>query len=146
MADLFNLGIKALIRNQKGEILLLQVNPDMLNGNNMGAYWDIPGGRIEKGDSIEGTLIRELYEECGITDFRITGDLGFVISNIRIPVDDGGDIGLILAVYLCKVNDKQPIKISNEHQDYKYFAPKDAGELLRVKYPKEIADKIGDLG
>ena len=33
--------------------------------------WDLPKGRIEKGESIDTTAIREVEEECGIKDIQI---------------------------------------------------------------------------
>ncbi len=46
--DIFHLGIKALIRNSEDMILLLQVNPKALDGPKRD-YWDLPGGRVQKG-------------------------------------------------------------------------------------------------
>ena len=54
--QLFQIGIKAIIRNDENQILLLK-NKD---------YWDIPGGRIDQGEDIETTLLRELNEEIGV--------------------------------------------------------------------------------
>ncbi|MAD96704.1 MAG: NUDIX hydrolase [Flavobacteriaceae bacterium] len=33
--------------------------------------WDLPKGRIEKGESVETTAIREVEEECGINGLKI---------------------------------------------------------------------------
>ena len=54
--QLFQIGIKAIIRNAENQILLLK-NKD---------YWDIPGGRIDQSEDIETTLLRELNEEIGV--------------------------------------------------------------------------------
>ncbi|MEX1192369.1 MAG: NUDIX domain-containing protein [Brumimicrobium sp.] len=34
-------------------------------------YWDIPKGKIEKGESLEEAALREVNEECGINDLTI---------------------------------------------------------------------------
>ena len=68
--DIFNLGIKAIIKNSEGKILLLRVNLDQLQVKDKGAYWDIPGGRIHKGSTVEETLKREVEEETGITAIK----------------------------------------------------------------------------
>lgn len=57
MEDIFHLGIKALLRNEEGRVLLLKVNPKKLRGEQRD-YWDLPGGRIQKGDSVLDTLRR----------------------------------------------------------------------------------------
>ena len=46
--DTFHLGIKALIRNPAGEILLLQVNPAKMNGEQKD-YWGYPVVVSKKG-------------------------------------------------------------------------------------------------
>jgi len=37
--------------------------------------WDLPKGKIEKGESIEDGAIREIMEECGVTDLTIRKQL-----------------------------------------------------------------------
>lgn len=141
MEDSFHLGIKALITNNKSEILLLRVNKDALKNFNDEPYWDIPGGRVQKGDSIGETLRREVKEETGIDDVKDFHHLGMVISKIRIPVGDG-DVGLILSIYKCDVSDISKIDLSEEHVESRWFSPEEAAHLLEVKYPKEFIDKV----
>lgn len=143
--DLFQLGIKALIRNARGEVLLLQVNTDSLLGHEGGAYWDIPGGRVHRGQSIEETLLREIEEETGLTEIAIAGSVGQVLSNIRIPRREGGDTGLILWVYECRIEEESEIRLSSEHGAYEWVNPAEAGERLAFKYPPEFTEKIKGL-
>lgn len=37
--------------------------------------WDLPKGKMEKGESIEETAVREVEEECGISGLEITKNL-----------------------------------------------------------------------
>jgi 8-oxo-dGTP diphosphatase len=46
-----------------GQFLLAQ-RPD---GKPYAGYWEFPGGKLEKGESVEAALGRELHEELGIT-------------------------------------------------------------------------------
>lgn len=139
MEDTFHLGIKALIRNSEGNFLLLQVNLAELKKHTGDAYWDIPGGRVQKGDSIEQTLQREVLEETGIKTIKAHTVLSTVVSNIRIPVGDS-DVGLILQVFICDVEDNalQDIILSKEHQAYNWFTLAEVTEKLAVKYPLEF--------
>jgi 8-oxo-dGTP diphosphatase len=139
--DIFHLGIKALIRNEAGEVLLLQVNPKKLRGKN-NEYWDLPGGRVQKGHSILDTLKREVAEETGITDILNIREMGMVLSNIRIPLGDNESVGLILGVYECKVSTSAVITISDEHLAYRWFSAGQAAELLRVKYPESFCKLV----
>lgn len=142
--DVFHLGIKALIRNDSGKILLLKVNLEKLQNHSLGAYWDIPGGRIHKDSTVEDTLRREVEEETGITSIKSFSKLDMVLSNIRIPLGDS-TLGLILGVYVCDVEKPFEIKISEEHTEAQWFDPKEAADLLKVKYPADFCSKIATL-
>ena len=37
--------------------------------------WDLPKGKVEKGESVEMAAIREVKEECGVDDLEITARL-----------------------------------------------------------------------
>ena len=50
-----------LVLNEKNEVLFIY----------RGNKWDLPKGRIEKGERIEETAIREVEEECGIQNLSI---------------------------------------------------------------------------
>lgn len=141
--DVFHLGIKALIRNQEGKVLLLQVNPAKLNGERRD-YWDLPGGRVQKGDTIEDTLRREVLEETGIPEISNISPVNMVLSNIRIP-NDSDSFGLILSVYACNVPDGAAITLSDEHIASEWFDPAKAAELLQVKYPTDFCEAIAAL-
>lgn len=138
--DIFQLGIKALVTDKEDRVLLLKVNVENLN-NTKEAYWDIPGGRIHRGDSVENTLKREVEEETGITTITKITPFAMVLSNIRIPVGES-DVGLILSVYECVVDEKSAVEISEEHTEYVWIERKEAAELLKVKYPKAFTDLL----
>jgi 8-oxo-dGTP pyrophosphatase MutT (NUDIX family) len=147
--EIFHLGVKALIRNKVGEILILQVNPAKLKpggGWSGGAYFDVPGGRVKKGSQIEETLFAEIEEETGIRSVDSLELISTVLSNLRIPVD-GGEVGLILSVYLCRVDEEslKDIRLSDEHIEYKWVEPKEASRLLRDKYPRTFTEKVATL-
>ena len=134
--QLFHVGVKALVRDGAGKILVLKVNQEKLK-NITEAYWDIPGGRIEEGQTVQQTLEREVLEEIGTP---MAGDADFysaVVSNIRIPTDNG-EVGLVLMVYRVTLPDNAVIKLSPEHTAYEWVDPAEAAERLRHKYPEEF--------
>jgi 8-oxo-dGTP pyrophosphatase MutT (NUDIX family) len=147
--DVFHLGIKGLIRNQAGKIMLLQVNPEHLKDHGHLAdadkqYWDLPGGRVEKGSTVTETLQREIAEETGITDISNIQPIGMVLSNIRIPVGEE-NFGLILGVYSCTIPPDASVTISHEHLAVEWVEPAEAAKRLMIKYPPEFCDLIAKL-
>jgi 8-oxo-dGTP diphosphatase len=97
---LFHVGIKALIENQRGDVLLLYA-PGWEKAKTK-PHWDIPGGRIQEGGSAEETLKREVEEETGIKDVESLECFTSVIANHEIPFEDR-ILGLVLMVYKVKV-------------------------------------------
>lgn len=141
--DLFHLGVKGLIRNAQGDVLLLQVNPAKLS-NERQPYWDLPGGRVQKGQTVSDTLQREIEEETGIKAISQVTEVGMVLSNIRIPVGDDS-VGLILGVYSCEIASDSVIVISDEHSAYQWFGPQEAAQKLAVKYPQSFCATIAAI-
>lgn len=54
-----------LVKNNKGEYLFI-----FRNGK-----WDLPKGKIEKGEGIKVAAVREVEEECGISKLKILKEL-----------------------------------------------------------------------
>ena len=55
-------AVVGVLRNAKGEILIAERRKDQF----MCGYWELPGGKIEAGESNETSLTRELKEELGV--------------------------------------------------------------------------------
>lgn len=52
----------AVIRDKEGRILLARRAP----GQHLEGHWELPGGKVEPGESLEAALQRELLEELGL--------------------------------------------------------------------------------
>lgn len=52
----------AVISNDQGQILIDRRRPSGV----MGGLWEFPGGKIEKGETVEECIKREINEELGI--------------------------------------------------------------------------------
>lgn len=62
---MYRQGVNAFILNKNLKILLVQKK------NYQDNEWDLPGGGVEKDESVEVALFRELKEEVGISNFDI---------------------------------------------------------------------------
>lgn len=141
--DVFYLGLKALFRNKEGKLLLLKEN-SLVWDHPCEPFWDIPGGRMNRGENIEKALRREVFEESGITEFKICDRLHFVFSKHRIPIADS-DVGVILSAYICEASEGVELVLSDEHLESGWFSPAEASELLKVRYPEEFTEQIAKL-
>ncbi len=54
--------VAAIIENEKGEVLIAKRK----KGKKLAGYWEFPGGKVEKGESPEQSLVRELNEEMNL--------------------------------------------------------------------------------
>ncbi len=57
----------AIVRNGSGRVLLVCRADD--------GYWELPGGRVEVGESASAAVVREVAEEAGVT-IKVTGLAG----------------------------------------------------------------------
>ena len=135
----FQLGIKGLIENEKGDVLLLKKSKEETVTFGHPIHWDLPGGRVEEGYTVEQTLVKELEEEIGITKFENKGFYYGVVSNVEII---SNNCGLILFIFKCRIDSTVTLQLNGEHSDAEWFSKRKASELLKVKYPQEFIDYL----
>ena len=139
--DTFHLGVKALIINKAGKILVLRSNPKKLT-NNEPDHWDLPGGRLQKGDqNLEETLRREVKEEIGITQLKIIEFFDCSIAKLRIHHKHG----LVLYTFICSVNNVNIKLTDDEHSEFGWFSPKEAAKLLSTKFSDEFVERLSKM-
>lgn len=142
--DLFQLGVKLLLVDVTRErVLLLQVNVEDF-ADRTESYWDIPGGRVQRGDTIMDTLRRELQEETGVGEVPDPQLLTTVLAKTRIPHEQS-DTGLLLQIYTSTVTEAPDIQLSAEHTDYQWMTPRVAAEALQTKYPAEFTEYVKNV-
>lgn len=104
MRDVFKVSVQGLIYNKNKEILLLKRDGKLSYGN----MYSLPGGHLEKSESIVDGMIRELKEEIGV-EFKPSELELIKVINRRIKNDNYIDF-----VFIGNLNDR---KVSNLEKD-----------------------------
>jgi 8-oxo-dGTP pyrophosphatase MutT (NUDIX family) len=135
----FQVGIKALIRNDEGQILMVHI-PEW-SGNP--AHWDLPGGRIDTGESFLETLKRELIEEIGVSYVGKPKQIMTFLTKITIPVGSTR-MPLIFVVYEVKLPKNSVIKLDpkSAEDDFKWFFPSEAADEMVTKFSPEFCELV----
>ena len=104
--------VAAALTNQVGDILL-QKRPE---SRSMAGLWEFPGGKVEKGESPEIALVRELQEELGVQ--ILPEDL----RPFAFASEPLGDRHLLLLLYICHRWQGEPRPL--EAPEIRWVAPK----------------------
>lgn len=102
----------------------------------------MPGGRLQKDETLLDTLKREIHEEIGLSGVDQFSPLITVMTSIRIPIQHGDSVGLIFSIFKHQLSNQfQPI-LSQEHTYFEWITPLKASEKLKSRYPKEFIEKL----
>lgn len=86
-------------------------------------FYSLPGGRVEFGESLHTALHREVDEETGLR-IEILGLAGW---REVLPGASGGGHYLIMS-FAARWTAQEPV-LNDEHDDFKWLAPDDLGDL-----------------
>lgn len=102
----YGLTVRGIIKNDNDEILIVKRHPKSRTDPEM---WELPGGKVEKGEDFDVALVREIKEETAL-DAKI-GDFCEAIQN-----DYMHKRTVQIMMYLEDI--KGEVKISDEHTDW----------------------------
>ena len=102
----YGLTVRGIIKNGSGEILIVKRHPKSKTDPEM---WELPGGKVERGEFFADALVREIKEETNL-DVEI-GDFCEAVQN-----DYSHKRTVQLMMYLVDV--KGEVKISDEHTEF----------------------------
>ena len=111
----FQISTKAILKNDKGEVLVL-----LENGQSKGFY-DFPGGRIQEGEEElkpSAVLAREVAEEAGPIEFELS-EKPCAVGRHSYIGRNGEKVYLIWIFFEGKFLGGD-VKISAEHDGYKW--------------------------
>ena len=102
----YGLTVRGIIKNENGEILIVKRHPKSKTDPEM---WELPGGKVEKGEHFADALVREIKEETNL-DVNV-GDFAEAIQN-----DYQHKRTVQIMMYLTDISGE--VKISEEHTDW----------------------------
>lgn len=109
-------AVKAIIVNEKREVLLLREASTYIDGTNVGRY-DVPGGRIDVTESLEGALSREVMEETGLQ--VLTSNLVDVHDTFN---EKGGETWHIIRLFYQVKCAEGEVVLSKDHDKYQWVS------------------------
>jgi bis(5'-nucleosidyl)-tetraphosphatase len=105
-------------------------------------HWDFPKGNVEVGETEVEAVIREIFEETGITDVRfVEGFVQPIFYNYR---RDGKLVQKKVSFYLAQTPTSN-IKLSNEHQDFLWVDFTSALATLTYRSARDILISANDF-
>ena len=117
------IATKALIINEKSEILILREASSYEEGVRGGRY-QLPGGRLNPGEAFLDGLKREVNEETGL---KIDIGKPIYVGEWR-PIIKGVQNQIVAIYFICKAITTK-VKLSNEHDDFKWVLQKDINKF-----------------
>jgi len=122
----FGLSVRVLLANEEGKILILKRSTD--SKTNPGK-WELPGGKVDQGESFDQALIREVHEE---TQLKITLDHVVGVSEQNLHLIRA--VHIIMSGKIIEGN----LTLSSEHEGYAWVFFENL-----VEY--ELADWLNDF-
>jgi len=128
----FTVIVKGLIVKDK-KALTLKRHENQAYG---AGFWELVGGKIQEGESLEEGLIREICEETGLRTTLTR--LLYATTNYSSTLGS-----VIILVYLCQP-ESMAVSLSHEHMDYRWATLSQLRELIAPGIQEDL-DRYGAL-
>ena len=127
-AEVPHYTVTAAVLRRDGKVLLAKRPSKGL----LGGMWEFPGGKAEKGETLESCLVREIHEELDVP-VKVGEPLGVykhAYTHFRIT----------LHAFLCELADGEPRPI--EAAELAWVSPEDLGKYPMGKVDRQIAKRL----
>jgi 8-oxo-dGTP diphosphatase len=122
------LRVTAALLEEQGRILIARRRP----GKHMGGRWELPGGKVEPGETPEQSLARELAEELAL-EVRVGEFL------CAAPFDVDG-VRLELLVYRVERIAGEPALL--EHEEIRWVAPTELAAYDLADSDRKVVERL----
>jgi 8-oxo-dGTP diphosphatase len=102
----FGLSVRVLLTDDEGKVLILKRST---NSRTNPGKWELPGGKVDQGESFDHALLREVYEE---TKLKISLEHVVGVSEQNLHVIRA--VHIIMSGEILEGN----LKLSSEHEGY----------------------------
>jgi 8-oxo-dGTP diphosphatase len=122
----FRLSVKVIVRDDNGRCLLLKRS---LSSKGNPGKWDLPGGKVDPGESFDEGLIREVAEETGL---RIS------LQHVLGAAESESPAWKVVYLILEGRVESGDVRLSSEHDDYTWVDRKDLATVDLASQFKEF--------
>ena len=140
MPQEFSVSAIVFRKNHIMKYLLIYRKPS----ENFKENWDFPRGNVEQGENEIETATREAKEETGLKDLSIIDGFREKI-NYFYRKDNNTIYKEVIFLLIETEQQEQEVKLSAEHDDYKWLNFYETLNLLTHKKSKEILKKADEF-
>jgi len=123
---MIDLACGIFLRN--GLLLLVRRGPDK---DWYPGRWDIVGGHVEKGESVEAALVRECVEEVGLRPIRYGS-----LAQLPEPEETGHKKARYHVYLITEWDGGEPRLLGDEHTEMGWMEPAKAAALPDLSHPQ----------